>query len=553
MSETPQAAVQDALPEGEEHPPAGVRTAGAVRWAIVALVAIAAAGAWTYHAFSGGAFTEASTYQCPMHPTVVQARKGECPICGMDLVRASATAKPAAPSAAQAAAAAPAAGPQFTCPMHLAFVTPDPKARCPDCGMKLVPVSAAAGEQDPAAAPVPGLAPVELSADRLQLMGLRTSPAARQPLASHVHTVGFVTADEGRIASVTTRFAGWVEALPARATGQPVGAGQVLAAIYSPDMVNAQQVYLNAIRWNDAQTSAPLPAAVTGATSGPERDAKQRLELAGLAVQDFAEIQKTGKPKRAVSVRSPVRGHVAKRNVVLGAYVQSGTELFQIADLSTVWVLVDVYETDLGRVKAGQPATLQLAAYPGRKFEGKVEFLYPAVSTGTRAMQARIVLRNPDLDLKPGMYGDVTIETDVTEALAVPREAVIDTGDVQYVFVSLGKGRFEPRRVRPGPQGGGKVAILEGLAEGDHVVTAAGFLLDSESRLQATLLAAPAAQPAAMPHEAMPHEAMPHEATPHEATPHEATPHEATPHEAMPHEAMPHDAARPSPPPVHEH
>jgi Cu(I)/Ag(I) efflux system membrane fusion protein len=328
---------------------------------------------------------------------------------------------------------------------------------------------------------------VDLTAERIQLMGLRTAEAKREALAPALRSVGFVTAPEGGVTSVTTRATGWIESLLARETGQLVEKGEVLATLYSPDLVNAQQVYLNAIRWTEAQGSAPVPRDTNPATGGLERDARQRLELAGVAPEDIAIIARTGQVDRAVNVRSPVRGYVARKGIVRGTYVLPGAELFQIADLSTVWVLVDIYESELSRVKIGQRASLELEAYPGRRFEGKVQFLYPALNTGSRTLQARVVLKNRGLELRPGMYGEVVVEAKAADAVVVPREALVDTGDHQYVFVARGGGRFEPRRVRSGQEADGKVAVLEGLAAGERVVIAANFLLDSESRLRAAI------------------------------------------------------------------
>jgi Cu(I)/Ag(I) efflux system membrane fusion protein len=182
-----------------------------------------------------------------------------------------------------------------------------------------------------------------------------------------------------------------------------------------------------------------------------------------------------------------VRGYIAKKAALRGVYVQPGTELFQIADLSTVWLIADVYETEIGRVKVGQQAVLELPSYPGEKFTGKVTFIYPALAAGSRTLQARIEFKNPTLKLRPGMYGDVTLDLGDQSAIVVPAEALVDTGESQYVFVSKGGGRFEPRRVKAGWSGGGRVAVLEGLAEGERVVTTANFLLDSESRLRAAI------------------------------------------------------------------
>ncbi len=499
------------LPEGEERPPPGTRAAAIVRWSLVGLMGIVAAGAWIHHVASGGVVDVARTrYRCPMHPTVVQEGKGECPICGMDLVavkdagaavaheRNETPAREAMEHGeTRAAAGATAAGPQaatpiplahgtmpraeYTCPMHPAFVTEDARARCPDCGMKLVPKHADAAPEHAAmpAEGVAGLKPVELSADRIQLIGMKTAVAMREPLAASIRTVGFVTASEKGLVSVTSRFSGWIESLGAGDIGQFVQRGAVLATLYSPEAAGAQQQFLAAVRWADSKTG--------GATETTGVDGRQRLILLGFAKEDIDAIAASGAPTQTVNLRAPVNGHVARKAALRGIYVQPGTELFQIADLSTVWVIADVYETEIGRVNIGQKAVLELPSYPGEKFVGKVTFVYPALAAGSRTLQARVEFRNPGLKLRPGMYGDVTLDLGDRNAIVVPAEALVDTGEIQYVFVSKGSGRFEPRRVRAGWSGGGRVAVLEGLAEGERVVTTANFLLDSESRLRAAI------------------------------------------------------------------
>lgn len=459
------------LPEGEERPPPGTRTAALVRWGLVGLMALAAAGAWSYHAARSGLAGSDSRYHCPMHPTVVQQQRGECPICGMDLV-----------PVAKASAAAPTGAPgEYTCPMHPAFATIDPKARCPDCGMKLVPRSADAAHEG-----VAGLVPVELSADRIQLIGMKTAAATREPLPASIRTPAFVTPTERGVLSVTARYTGWLESIAADETGREVQKGQLLATVYSPELLGALQALTAAAKWSRASPS-PGAQPIQSAASGAERDARSRAELLGLAREDIDAIVASGELPQTVPIRAPVRGHVARKAAVRGGYVTPGTELFQIADLSTVWAVADVYESELGRVRVGQRAVLELPAWPGERFSGRVTFVAPALAAGSRTLQARIELKNPGLKLRPGMYGDVTLDLGAQPAVSVPADALVDTGDVQYVFVSRGNGRFEPRRVRVGWRGGGRVALLDGVAEGERVVTTANFLLDSESRLRAAI------------------------------------------------------------------
>jgi membrane fusion protein, copper/silver efflux system len=517
------------LPEGEEAPPPGVRTMGTVRWALVALMVAVAAGTWVSWADLGSRSSSAAVrYRCPMHPAVVQERKGECPICGMDLVLVEASAVPGPQGAvehAKAGAPTKVRG-KYWCPMHPEIASDDPGATCPKCGgMKLVPrdpgamarAAAAAGagaywcpmhpeitSDDPSATcpkcggmrlmlrpgpsgrpggPVPGLTPVEIGAERTQLMGMRTAQVSRRRLAPQLRTVGFVAANESSLAIITTRFTGWVEDLRVAQSGQRVERGQVLATVYSPELLTAQQVYLNALKWIGDRNAQPG----TQPGGGLEGEARRRLGLLGIAKEDVAELSRRGKPLEAMPIRSPMAGYVAKKGALPGLYVQPGSELFQIADLSTVWVVADVYESDMSRIQVGQRGRLLLGAYPGEAFTGSVQFIYPAVNPESRTLQARMEFKNPGLRLRPGMYGDVIIELASTEGLAVPTDAVVDTGELQYVFLVRGGGRFEPRVVRLGARGDGLVQLLEGVAEGDVVVTTANFLVDSESRLRAAV------------------------------------------------------------------
>jgi Cu(I)/Ag(I) efflux system membrane fusion protein len=515
------------LPEGEETAPPGVRSMSIVRWSLVALMAVAAVGGWAYYAdLAPRASRSAVTFMCPMHPSVIQDRPGECPICGMDLVKVEpGQKKPGAGAATAGAATGPG---KYWCPMHPEITSDDPEARCDKCGgMKLVPREgkgsvahnasvAGAGKywcpmhpevtsDDPEArcdkcggmkllprdAPqpadasgVPGLVPVDISADRIQLMGTRTAKVARAKLAPQLRTVGYVSANEATLAILTARVTGWVEELKVAQSGQRVEKGDVLATVYSPELTTAQQVYVNATKW----ARDPRGAAPTGAVVGTiDQDARRRLELYGVAKQDIEELVKMGKPYEATPLRSPVSGYIARRGALPGLYFTPGTELFQIADLSGVWVIADIYEYDMSRVKVGQKARLVLGAYPGEKFTGRVQFIYPAVNPESRTLQARMEFRNPGLRLRPGMYGDVIIDLDAADGLAVPTEAIVDTGEHQYVFVAKAGGRFEPRLVQLGTRTEGRTQVLRGLAEGETVVTTANFLVDSESRLRAAV------------------------------------------------------------------
>jgi multidrug efflux pump subunit AcrA (membrane-fusion protein) len=460
-------AIEPDLPEGEEAAPPGVHTMAIVRWGLIALMAVVAVSAWVYFARTGHEVAERAEarYVCPMHPSVLSERAGSCPICGMDLVSIA--------SLGDSGKGAQGATSKYWCPMHPEVASDDPSATCDKCGgMKLIP-----REQ------VPGLTHIEVSSDRQQLIGMRTAPAVMERLAPVLRTVGMVTPDEGATAVVSSRITGWVEQLLVSQSGERVRKGQPLARLYSPDLVTTQINYLNAIKWTRDQTAGQSQQGVQAL----EGDARQRLILVGFAPEDIVELEARKRPLEFLTVRAPIDGYVGKRTAQVGSFVTPGQELYEIANLTNVWVLADVYEVDIGRIRIGQRANLTLQALPGRSFTGKVSFLYPAVNPTSRTMQTRIVVPNARGELRPGMYADVTLDLGAAEGVTVPAEALVDTGEAQYVFVALPGGRFEPRPVTVGARTADKVQILRGVHPGEMVVTTANFLIDSESRLRAAI------------------------------------------------------------------
>jgi len=464
------------MTQDDEKPPRGVRTMAVFRWILVAVMAVVAALSVT-HSFglvsSESASAEAAHYYCPMHPQVVQDHPGECPICSMTLVKKESSGKTTSP--------APSTGSDKPSPEKAADAAPAAPER---------PVTAV-GSAPGRAQGVPGLVPIELGFDRVQTIGVRTATATVEELSAELRTVGFVSADEARLARVHTRFSGWIEQLDAAVTGQKVSRGQVLASLYNLELLPAQQEFLASRRWNSGGV-AGAPSAMGPAIGGElEKDARARLELFGMSPAEIERVAETGKPIRTVAVTAPIGGYVIAKSAVQGAYVQPDTQLFEIADLSKVWVLADIYEYELGRVSVGQVADVLMGAYPSERFTGKVGFIYPAVDASTRTLRVRIELDNKGMRLRPGMYGDVVIRQGGARGVVIPAEALVDTGEYQYVFVTKDGGRFEPRRVRAGPRAADKVQILEGLAPGEVVVTTANFMIDSESRLRAAIEGAP--------------------------------------------------------------
>lgn len=471
-------------------PPRGVRVMAWVRWTLVAVMAAVAVSSVGYASglfAPGAASAAASQYYCPMHPQVVQDHPGECPICSMSLVpKEVSRAKPAEslqqPKGAHDGHRHHPTDPYF-CPMHPEETATDEKARCPICEMKLVkrepPLPTAVSAVLPTG--VPGLVPVELSLDRVQLIGVRTAVARSEALVSEVRTVGYVAVDEGKVARVHSRFSGWLEQLAVKTTGERVRRGQVLASVYSPELIPAQQELIAALRWS----SGASPAG--DSSNRLAQDAKTRLSLLGLSSADIENIASSGKVTRSVAITAPSSGFVTRKGAVQGVYVQPGMELFEISDLSSVWLQASVYEYDVGRVRIGQRVSVVVGAYSKEPIEGTVAFVYPAMDSNTRTSTVRVEVGNKELKLQPGMYATVAIQVDAAEGVVVPSEALVDTGEQQYVFVTKGDGRFEPRRVKAGTRSGGKVQISQGVAAGETVVTTAGFLIDSESRLQAAI------------------------------------------------------------------
>jgi Cu(I)/Ag(I) efflux system membrane fusion protein len=330
----------------------------------------------------------------------------------------------------------------------------------------------------------PAQAAVMVSPARRQLIGVKTERVKERTLETVIRTVGTVDYDERRIRQINLRVSGWIAHLFVDYTGKYVREGDPLFTLYSPDLVSTQEEYLLAKRTLERVQASPVVHVRTGAEA-QVASARNRLLLWSLTEEQIAELEQREKPQVETMIYSPIDGVVTKKMVLQGMYVTQEMNLYEIADLSTVWVSADIYEFEVPLVKEGQVATVTLASYPGEEFRGRVIYIYPYLNTETRTVKVRMEFSNPQGRLKPGMYGNAEIKAKDEKKLAIPQEAVLDSGTRKLVFVDKGQGMYEPREVKLGNKTGQLYPVLEGLTAGETVVTSATFLIDSESKLMA--------------------------------------------------------------------
>lgn len=337
----------------------------------------------------------------------------------------------------------------------------------------------------PADAEAP-LVPVQISAQRLQSIGVKTGAVQRKLVDDEIDTTGNVAVDETKLSYVQVRYSGYIEKVFVDATYQHVQKGQPLFTIYSPDIVATEREYLVA-KQNQQQVAQSTVPGVTASAVSLLDAAAERLKQWGVSQQEITRLESSDQVQQEIEVDSPVSGYVTERNALPSVAVQPDMRLYTIADLSTVWVQAQAFQQDLGRIKVGDPATLTVDSFPGRVFTGRADFIYPQVDMDTRTAKVRLVFPNPSLELKPGMFVNVALKVPMGQQLVIPATGVLQSGSREIAFVSRSDGYIEPREVQLGPRAGDDFIVLKGLKAGERVVTSANFLIDSESQLQAAL------------------------------------------------------------------
>ena len=365
----------------------------------------------------------------------------------------------------------------WVAPMDPTYISKEP-GKSP-MGMDLVPVYDEEGEdKEPASV-------IRIDPVTMQNMGVRLARVERKPLVKNIRTYGSITYDERKIYTVNTKFNGWIEKLYVDFIGDKVKKGQPLFEIYSPDLVTAQEEYLLAVEQCGSLCDSPYPSIREGAKRLIQAS-RTRLRYWDLTDEQVKQIESTGKVQKTLTIYSPASGVVIEKDAFEGHYVKTGEHQFVIADLSIIWVDVDIYEYELPWIRRGMSAHMDLSYIPGKRFMGKVLYVYPFLEKKTRTAKLRLEFKNPDYKLKPGMYANVYLKSVIAKSsLVIPQEAVIDSGVRKVVFIYLGKGKFQPRDVKIGVEGNeNEFQVLKGLHEGDEIVVSAQFMLDSESRLR---------------------------------------------------------------------
>jgi multidrug efflux pump subunit AcrA (membrane-fusion protein) len=421
---------------------------------------------------------QSQLYNCPMHPSFIADKPGDCAICGMKLVpmEKKAAAPPARP--------APTNKILYRSTMNPGEISDKPGKD--SMGMEMVPFES----ESPAAGAVglPGLAAVAISPEKRKLMNMKLVTAEMKNLSRQLRTSARIVPDETRLFRVTTKIDGYVEKLFVNATGQPVRRGQPLLSIYSPELVASQQEFLSALAMAKQLGQSPDPL-VADNGRGLLDAARRRLKLWDISDAQIERLEKSGRVEKALTLASPAGGYVSEKMVLAGQKIMAGETLMVVADLSVVWAEADLYAADADFVKPGMDADLALPFLPDRTFKGRISFLNPFLDGMSRTLKARLEIANPGLLLKPEMYGEISLAFDLGPRLVVPDSAVMHSGERSYVFVDDGAGNLTPVLVRTGIQSGDDLEILSGLKSGDRVVAAANFLVDSESSLKAALQA----------------------------------------------------------------
>jgi RND family efflux transporter MFP subunit len=330
----------------------------------------------------------------------------------------------------------------------------------------------------------PSLAPIRITPDRRQLIGLKFARVARKNVSDRLDTTGNIETDERLQGYVQSRFTGWIERVFANSTYQYVRRGQPLFTIYSPDLVSTENEYLLAIDARKRISESKVADVITDASSLVD-SAAERLRLWGVSPREIARLERERTVRRAVEIDSPMSGYIVERNALPNMYVQPDTRLFTITDLSKVWIYAAVFQDEIGKVRPGDPARVTVDAYPGKSFNGRVDFIWPQIDPMTRTAKVRCELNNPKGQLLPGMFAHVALDLPMGEQTVIPDAAVLRTGTHNVAFIDRGDGYLAPAEIELGPHVGDEFIVLKGLSPGQQIVSSANFLIDSESQLQA--------------------------------------------------------------------